>query len=115
MDWIESESFWLGCPDFADELVWREAFEGLESSAEIVGADEVGEMGFELAMAVVVVAFDGRFLDGLVHSLDLSVCPRVINFRQPMFDSVLATDAVKQVHKRPFVFRSDGKLNAVVS
>ncbi len=53
--------------------------------------------------------------DRSIHSLDLSVCPRVINFRQPMFDSVLAADAVEQVHKRPFVFRSVGKLNAVVS
>ena len=35
MGWIEVEAFWLFCPDFADELVWREALEGLQSSAEV--------------------------------------------------------------------------------
>lgn len=72
-------------------------------------------MIFKLLMPFIVVTLDGRFFDRSIHPLDLSVCPRVINFRQPMFDSVLATDAVEQVHKRPFVFRSVGKLNAVVS
>jgi hypothetical protein len=52
MDWIESESVWVVCPDFADVFVWREAFEGLETPAEIVGVDEVGEMALELPVAV---------------------------------------------------------------
>ncbi len=65
-------------------------------------------------MRFIIIAFDGRFFDRSIHSLDLSVCPRVINFRQPMFDSILATDAVEQVHKRPFIFLTIGELNAVV-
>ena len=54
MDWIESEPFGFGCPDFADVFVRGEAFERLQPPAKIVGADEVGEMGIELLMAVVV-------------------------------------------------------------
>ena len=73
VDWIEFESLWFDCPSFADELVGCESFEGLQSPSEIVGADEVGEMPAELIMAVVVVAFDGRVLDGSVHPFDLAV------------------------------------------
>ena len=43
---------------FADELVGREAFEGLQSSPEIVGADEVGEVLAQLVVVIVVEAFD---------------------------------------------------------
>ena len=37
MDWIDGESIGLRSPLFADELVGCEAFEGLQSSPEIVG------------------------------------------------------------------------------
>ena len=43
---------------FADELVRREAFEGLQSSPEVVGADEVGEVLAQLVVIVVMQAFD---------------------------------------------------------
>jgi hypothetical protein len=55
VDWIEFESFWFDCPSFADELVGRESFEGLQSPSEIVGADEAVEMPGELILAVVGV------------------------------------------------------------
>jgi hypothetical protein len=66
MDWIESEPFGFGCPDFADVFVRREAAEGLQAPAEIVSADEVCEVGIELLLAVVVIALNGSFLDGQV-------------------------------------------------
>ena len=44
MDRIDGEPFWFGCPLFADELVEREAFECIQSSPEVVGADEVDEV-----------------------------------------------------------------------
>lgn len=68
----------------------------------------------QLFVRFIVVTLDGRFFDRSIHSLDLSVCPRVINFRQPVFDSVLTADAVEQVHKRPLVFCAVGNLNAVI-
>ena len=43
---------------FADELVRREAFEGLEPSPEFVGGDEVGEVLAQLVVLVVAEAFD---------------------------------------------------------
>ena len=73
MDWVQFESSRLCCPAFADELEGREDLEGLQSSAEIIGACEGSEVCFQLTMAVVVVALDGGFLDGPVHSLDLAV------------------------------------------
>ena len=44
MMWIELESFWLGSPAFADELVWCEAFECLEPTSKIIGVHEVAQM-----------------------------------------------------------------------
>ena len=41
MDWVESKSVWLVSPEFAEVFVGREAFEGLESSGEVVGSEEV--------------------------------------------------------------------------
>ena len=41
---IECEALGFFCPARADVFVGRESFEGLESSGEVVGGDEVGEM-----------------------------------------------------------------------
>src|SRR5690606_10753547 len=39
----------------------------------------------------------GRFLDGAVHTLDLAIGPRMIGFGEPVFDAVLAADAIEHV------------------
>src|SRR5882757_7022828 len=101
MDWIESESVWLACPDFADVFVGREAFEGLQTPSVIVGSDEVGEMALELPVAVVVIALDGGFLDCAVHALDLTVRPRVLDLGQPVLDAVLAAAHVEHMGHVP--------------
>jgi hypothetical protein len=72
-------------PCFADGLVWCEALQGLQTSTEVVGGNEVGEVLSELVVAVVVVAFDRRILDRPVHSLDLTVGPGMPRLCQPMF------------------------------
>ena len=87
---VEDESFWLGSPSLADELVRGEALEGLQPPAEIVGIDEVGEVPLELCVAVVVIALNGRLLDGAVHSLDLAVGPWMADLGAPMFDAIFA-------------------------
>ena len=61
--WRSGEPSEFNCPLFADELVWRETFEGLQSSPEVVVADEVGEVTPQLFVVVVVEAFHGGFLD----------------------------------------------------
>ena len=53
--------FWLGSPGkFPDGFVRRESLEGLQPPSVVVGIDEVGEVGFELIVSVVIVALDGR-------------------------------------------------------
>lgn len=99
---------------FADELVGREAFEGLQSSPEVVGFDEVLEVPSQLVVAVVVEALDGGVLDGAVHPLHLSVGPRMIDFGEPVLDAVLVANPVEDVVERIFVTRVIGELDAVV-
>ncbi len=71
-------------------------------------------MIFELLVCLIIVAFDGRFFDRSIHSLDLSIRPRMIDFRQAMFDLVLTANAVEQMFESPFIFLAIGELNAVV-
>jgi len=72
---IERKSILLSCPHFADVFEGREALEGLQPAPIIVGVDEVVEAGFELPVTVIVIAFDGRFLDRPVHPFDMPVGP----------------------------------------
>ena len=76
----------------------REAPQRLEPSSVVVGIQEELEVRPELIVAVVVVAFDGRVLEGAVHSLDLSIGPRVVGLCQAVLDVVLAADPLEHVH-----------------
>ncbi len=40
-------------PCVADELVWGEAFEGFEASGEVVGVDEVAQVGSQLVVGLI--------------------------------------------------------------
>jgi hypothetical protein len=51
---------------------WCEAPEGFEASGEVVGVDEVAQVGSQLVMGLVEVAFDGC-VDRSVHAFDLPV------------------------------------------
>ena len=64
-----------------------ETFEGLQSSAEVVRADEVGQMLRELVVVVVMETFDGCVLDGAVHAFNLAIRPRVLGFGRPVLDA----------------------------
>ena len=90
----ESAGFVLPC--FADCLVECEAFEGLERAAEVVGGDEGAEVLPELIADSVMVAFDGRFLDGAVHPLDLSVGPGMARLGEAVIDVVRAQASSKE-------------------
>src|SRR6202049_1538737 len=97
MDWIEGESVWLFYPDAAEILVWREALEGFEPAAEVVGHDEVGQVAAKLVVGFIVVALDGRFLEGAVHPFDLAIRPGVVGFGQAVLDAVGSADLVEAV------------------
>ena len=72
MDQVLSEPFRLDCPLFADELVGRDGFEGLQPAPEVVVADEVAEVTSQLIVVVVVKAFHGGLLDRAVQPPDLA-------------------------------------------
>ena len=93
----DCESLELGSPGFTDELVWREAFEGLEFSGEVIGVDEVAQMGSQPVVGFIEVAFDGRVLDGAVHSFELPVGARVFGLYQSMIDVVLGASIFEGV------------------
>jgi hypothetical protein len=106
MAWMKVESFRVRSPAFADELVWREAFEGLEPAGEIIRVDEIVKMGAQRVLVVGGVAFDRGVLDGPIHSLDLTIRPGVVWLGEPMFDAVLAANLVEAappIARRPAV------------
>jgi hypothetical protein len=82
---------------FADEFVWGEAFEGLEASGEVVGVDEVLQVGSQLVMGLVELAFDSCVLDGAVHSFDLPIGPGMLGLGQAMIDVVLGAGVFEGV------------------
>ncbi len=45
-------------------------------------------MAAQVFVAVVVIPFDCRILDGAIHPLDLTVGPRLVRFDQPVFDLI---------------------------
>ena len=92
----------------------RESPEGLQAATVIVGIDEVVEVGCQLGMAVVMVAFDGRFLDRSIHPFDLTVGPGMLDLGQPVLDVMLVADPVEDVVEGVFVVRHVGELDAVV-
>ena len=47
--------------------------ECLEASGEVVGVDEVAQVGSQLIVGFIEVVFDGGVLDGAVHPLDLAI------------------------------------------
>ena len=89
MGWIEPELFRLDGPLFADELVGREALQGLQPAPKVVSCDEVYEVALGLVVGFVVVALDGAVFDRAVHPLDLSVGPGVPRLCEAMLDTEL--------------------------
>ena len=70
-------------------------------------------------MALVVVALDGRLLEGAVHPLDLAVGPRMVRLGEPVLDAVLAADLVEAVNAHACgpaitVLRQVGELDAII-
>ena len=70
-----------------------------EASSEVVGVDEVAQMGAQQVVRLVEVAFDGCVLDGAVHAFDLAVGPRVLGLSQAMIDIVLSAGVFEGVRR----------------
>jgi hypothetical protein len=108
--------------------VGRKATDGLEPSREVVGCNEVRQVGSELVVVVVVETLNGRLFDGAIpltgkrllanaekHSLDLAICPRVLHLCQPVLDLMFPADAVKDVFEGTRIAASICELDTVVS
>jgi hypothetical protein len=89
MDRIDPESFRLGCPLCADEFVKRRTLQSLESAAEVVGVDKIGQILAQLRAIVAMEAFDSGFLNGPIHPLDLPVGRQTFELLHAMSDAVL--------------------------
>ena len=116
---IEGKSVWSLSPEFAEVFVGREAFEGLESSGEVVGPEEVCQVRFEWVVSMVKVAFYGGIFDGSVPTFDLTVGPWMVGFSQPMLDPIQNTEPVEGMTTEARggllpVLRQIGELDAVV-
>ena len=73
----------------------------LKTLSKVVGVEERCEVLAQLVVAAVVIAPDGRLLEGAVHSLDLSVRPRVIWLGEPMLDLMIPTEQIEHVCSPP--------------
>ncbi len=100
---IKPKAFRLLLPTPADVLVGRQSSKHLESFGKVISGKGLREMLLELVVRLIVVALNGRILDGAIHPFDLAVSPRMIDFGQPMFDAVFLADAVEQVLESPLV------------
>src|SRR5512141_353970 len=94
--------------------------QGLEALGGVVGVEERCEVLAKLVVAVVVITPDSRLLESAVHTLDLSVRPRVIWLRQPMLDPVGSAEQIEHVGRPPgrrpqAVLWQVAELNAVIS
>ena len=119
MDWVQSKYVRGSSPEFADSFVGSEALKGFESSGEVVGCDEVGQVRFGLFVGVVEEAFDGGFLDGSVHSFDLTIGPGVVRLGEAVFDSVDMAGSIEGMAaeaggRSQAILRKIGELDSVV-
>ncbi len=85
-----------------------ESVERLEPAGEVVGCDEVGKVGSQLAVAVVLEPIFSRVLNRPVNPLDLSVGARAVSLGQTMLDPVGFADHV-EAHRKllPQIHPSD--------
>jgi hypothetical protein len=94
MDWVESQSIRALRSRVCKA---REPLEGLESSGDVVGTEEVVRVRFELVMCVVEVALHRSVFDGADHALELPVGRAMVGLGQPVLDSTKDTEPVERM------------------
>ena len=102
---IQSESLGLFCPELTNPLERREAPKALEPLRKVVRIEEGGHMRSKARMRGVEEPADGGLLDGAIHPFDLTVGPRMVEFREPMVDTVLGARVVKGVRPKALMGR----------
>ena len=69
-------------------------------------------MTFKLPMAIEMIAFNGCVLDGSVHSLDLTIGPRMLDFGEPVLNAMFKANPIKDMLEGEALPLLIGKLNA---
>jgi hypothetical protein len=69
----------------------------LEVFGEVVGRSEGQDTRFQALEVFVMEGLHGRIFDRPVHSLGLSVGPRMVGLGQTVLDVVLDADAIEDV------------------
>lgn len=95
MGWVRGQSFWFLCPYFADVCEGREAREGFEPPPIIIGVDEVVQVGVELPMALVMVAFDDGIFDRSVHVFHRALGPGMLDLGAAVLNPVFLAAPVE--------------------
>lgn len=62
LEWIDSKAIQLIHPDFADVFIGRQSFECFKSFGEVVGHQEYMQVGLELIVRSVMIAFNCSLL-----------------------------------------------------
>jgi hypothetical protein len=91
MVWVESKTFWFFLPTLDDVLIGRETVEGFEPFGEIISIHEVIAVLFDLLVVFIVIPFNGCLLQSSVHTLHLTVGPRVARAYEAMLNTILFT------------------------
>jgi hypothetical protein len=114
MAWVNGKSFRLFLPTFADVLIWCKALERCESLRKIIGHQESMQMLFQVVMGLVVILFHGGIFARTVHTFHLAIGPGMVGFGQPMVNTMLMTDAIKDMVQGLAIALPIGELDAII-
>ena len=71
-------------------------------------------MLLQRGLRVIIIPMHGRLLDGLIHSLDLTIRPRMRWESEPMLDPVFLANSIENMWQSPVIPSLIRKLHAVV-
>ena len=71
-------------------------------------------MLLQRGLRLIIIPMHGRLLDGFIHSLDLTVCPRMRWESEPVLDFVFLANSIENVRQSPVIPALIRELHAVV-
>jgi len=71
-------------------------------------------MLLQSGLRLIIISMNCCLFDRFVHSLDLTICPRMRRKSEPVLDSVFLTNPIKNMRQSPVIPSLIRELNAVV-
>ena len=71
-------------------------------------------MLLQSGLRLIIIPMDSRILNRFIHSLDLSICPRMRCESELVLDSIFFTNSIENMRQRPVVPSLIRELHAVV-